>query len=208
MTSYPEHNQPLQDYLAEILPRYTDGISEYELIRLLADKPYQFFNPNILGDSLGLYQTHFILFNALYQLRDNWLAQQAADISIHCMKIQIADWTAGSAGLATNDELRRYYLDWDQFKQTGERQVEQLLNQFWRKFAGEIGMADQDIQIDSALEVLGITLPCTHKQLHYQYRKQLHLHHPDKGGSNQKTRQVTQAYRVVKRRLNELNQPA
>ena len=67
----------LPDQLLHLLRAAPDGLAEYALIQQLR-AGHSSHIPNLpLSDKLVLFRTHFLLFNALYRLREQlWQAQQ------------------------------------------------------------------------------------------------------------------------------------
>jgi DnaJ-domain-containing protein 1 len=190
---------PLQPILHEILLTHNDGMSEYALFNRLKLPPYELFTTEALRDPLSLFQSHFILFNALYQLRDTWLRNKTGLLEIHYSCIRYHPWKVGKSGLITQDKLRTYYLDWTNLSDTDQSQVEALLDSFWSALSGMPSQVqDNDMSQLQALDLLNLTTPYSFQQLKQQYRKMLHKHHPDKGGNNCKTVQLQNAYARLK----------
>jgi DnaJ-domain-containing protein 1 len=198
MPHVPSDWAPLQPILQDILLTHTDGISEYELFNLLKSPPYELFSSEVLRDPLSLFQSHFILFNALYQLQDTWLRNETWLLQIHCSCIRRNHWEEGQNGVVTQDKLRTYYLDWTNLSDTDQSQVEALLDSFWRAFSGMPSQVQNNMPLQQALSLLNLTAPYSSQQLKQQYRKMLHKHHPDKGGNNSKTVQLHNAYEQLK----------
>ena len=192
---------PLQPILHDILVKHQDGLSEFELFNILKSPPYELFNAEALRDPLPLFQSHFILFNALYQLRDTCLQNQTGLLEIHCTNICYAPWQAGTAGLTSEDKLRIYYLDWTNLSDTNQSQVEAMLDSFWSAFSGRPNQAqNSNMSMQQALDLLKLSSPYSAQQLKQQYRQMLHIHHPDKGGNHEQTILLHEAY---ERLLNE-----
>lgn len=190
---------PLQSILHDILLTYSEGISEFELFNILKSSPYKLFTSEALRDPLSLFQSHFIVFNALYQLQDTWLRNKTGLLQIHCTCIRHAPWEVGQSGLITQDKLRAYYLDWTNLNDTDQSQVEALLDNFWLAFSGIPSQGqDNNMPLQQALELLNLTTPYSSQQLKQQYRKMLHIHHPDKGGNNGQTAELHDAYQRLK----------
>ncbi|WP_438862533.1 DNA-J related domain-containing protein [Neptunicella sp.] len=193
------HKHQLKRYLQDILPLYPDGISEYDLLQRLKKPPYAFYNDNLLADPLMMFQTHFLLFNVLYQLRDEWIEAQHAELDIHCSAIKMRPWQQGSYGLQQQDKLREYYLNWDNFTDTDQQEVETLLDTFWAKL-GKIPANDlvAHISVEDAMQILELAELTSPSALKQQYRRLLHQHHPDKGGETGYTQKLQQAYQCLK----------
>jgi len=199
MQHTPSGWAPLQPILHDILLTNSDGLSEYELFQRLKSPPFELFTTEALQDPLSLFQSHFILFNALYQLRDTWLQNKTGLLQIHCSCIRRTPWEAGQDGVVTQDKLRAYYLDWTSLSDTDQTQVEALLDSFWLAFSGMPNQVeDNNMPLQSALDLLKLTTPFSSQQLKQQYRRMLHIHHPDKGGNNGHTQQLHKAYGRLK----------
>jgi DnaJ-domain-containing protein 1 len=199
MPHSPSGWAPLQPILHDILLTHNDGLSEYELFNHLKSPPYELFTTEALRDPLSLFQSHFILFNALYQLQDTWLQDKTGQLQIHCSCIRRSPWKAAQNALISEDKLRAYYLDWTNLNDTNQSQVEALLESFWMAFAGiPSHVKHSNMPLQEALDLLNLDTPYTLQQLKQQYRKMLHKHHPDKGGNNSQTVQLHNAYEKLK----------
>nr|MDN4503207.1 DNA-J related domain-containing protein [Alteromonadaceae bacterium BrNp21-10] len=199
MPPNPSDWAPLQPILQNILLEHTDGISEYALFKILQSAPYQLFEAEDLQDPLRLFQSHFIVFNALYHIREKWLSDHLGLLHIGCIRIRLAPWQSGQEGLVQQDKLRTYYLNWQHLADTDQQQVESLLDRFWLKFAGLApAESNNSMSLQQALELLSLESPYSAQQLKQQYRKMLHRHHPDKGGENDHTGLLHQAYQRLK----------
>jgi len=120
----------LPDQLHQLLCAAPAGLAEYALIQQLKDRHCTHI-PNLpLTDKLVLFRTHFLLFNALYRLRERLWAAQSAYLSISPLNIQLRPYQAGSSEVSEHDPLRDYYLDLSQLSDTDERDLEKLLASF------------------------------------------------------------------------------
>jgi hypothetical protein len=190
------------------------GISEYELLQVLKAAPYQLIKVDSLSDSLVLFQTHFVLFHALYQLRDKWRQHHIGELDIFttCVKLlpyQHTEKEHLSSNSCKNepavkDPIAEYYLDWSNINNTTAGDVEALLDGFWHKMLGAHSLEtnpeiDQQ-QLDVAIRTLDITSIETLdlKTLKRHYHKQQHLHHPDKGGSVEQAQKLIRAFTLLK----------
>lgn len=205
---------PLQEAIGDIVLGQVAPLSEFELIRALQQPPYELLNKQALQGSLNLFQTHFLVFHCLYRLRNEWQQTGLGLLRIEPLAIQLlsiasassADTHANHTHLVDDDPLAAYYLDLSNFSSTGAHDVEQLLERFWQRFthsdrtssAAQITTAQQA----QALAVIGLaSMPENLVQLKRQYRSQLHVCHPDKGGSNQAVQEVQRAYQVLRKVL-------
>jgi hypothetical protein len=199
MPHTPSDWAPLQPILQDILLTHSDGLSEFELFNLLKSPPYELFPTEALRDPLSLFQSHFILFNALYQLRDTWLRNKTGLLQIHFSCIRCTPWEAGQNAVITQDKLRAYYLDLTNLSDTDQTQVEALLDSFWLAFSGMPNQVkDHNMPLQQALDLFNLTTPFSSLQLKQRYRKMLHKHHPDKGGNNGQTVKLHNAYERLK----------
>ncbi|TPV58521.1 molecular chaperone DnaJ [Aestuariibacter sp. GS-14] len=198
----------LMEALHALQGKFDDGISEYALLQALQAPPWHLFQGLNLSDSLAMFQMHFVLFNALYTLSDEWQNQGETALDIHTLKIirkpVISSESSTQSGsvetteLNNDDPLRAYYLDWRNLKETDRNGVEKLLNGFWERFVGG-GYTDHDV--NQAKRILGFDANSllTAADIKRQYRKLLQTHHPDKGGSTEASQRITEAYRVLSR---------
>ena len=87
-------HEVLADLLVDILSTMTDlfrqGVSEYQLISKLKNPPYSVFDDEALRDPLVLFKTHFVLFHALYCLRNQWRMSGIGELDIHALNIQLS----------------------------------------------------------------------------------------------------------------------
>ncbi|MFT2090172.1 DNA-J related domain-containing protein [Paraglaciecola sp. 2405UD69-4] len=189
----------LQPILQHILLTYSDGLSEFELFQKLKSPPYEMFSADALSDPLLLFQNHFILFNALYQLNDTWLETEIGSLEVHCTCIRKLPWSANKSALCKEDKLRDYYLNWDNFNSTDQTQVEALIDSFWKRYSRQNEtLTFTNMSSQQALSVLELTSPYSSEKLKSQYRKMLHKYHPDKGGDHNKTITLHKAYQYLK----------
>ncbi|GAA0351876.1 DNA-J related domain-containing protein [Bowmanella denitrificans] len=184
----------LTDLLHNLLQQAPQGISEYALIDRLKEPAMGVFTADLdLSDNLVLFQTHFLLFNQLYQLREQLRARREGDLQISALRIQLLPYSSGSAELTEHDALCSYYLDWQNLQETDSGGVTQLLEGFWQRMAGQLS-ADERRE---ALAVLELDEQADSETIRRQYRRLMHQHHPDKGGQHQYCQLLTQAYRKL-----------
>ena len=155
----------LEDSLLLLKPTLTLGISEFDLIALLKRPPYSLFDEDALRDPLMLFQTHFLVFHALYKLQIKWRESGEGRLDIHTTKIllrddiqpqniplQNKDATQAQTHLAGLDPLASYYLNLDNLKGTSEADVAALLDDFWRQMAGQkLGVPNTKTEIRRAM---------------------------------------------------------
>lgn len=181
--------------------------SEFELIKQLQQPPYEIFSAGVFADELSLFQTHFILHNALYRLRDKGLNEQSYDIDILPTKITILPFIKANTTELTTDverdiaKLRAYYLDWANFNGTEKGDVLDLLDDFWTRFSKFNYSSVAQQELDSALANMEFSQLPDMAELKLKYKQLCNLHHPDKGGSQVEFQKIQQAYQVLKLKL-------
>jgi len=204
----PQFLSQLDDAITKLLD--SGALSEFKLIKALQTAPYQIFEPHVFSDDLALFQTHFIVYNALYRLRDTGLANQTFDIDIlptQITKISLTTNTNSNREVKTSEsepeteKLREYYLNWQNFDKTNEQDVADLLDSFWQKMTTYRAVNVSDEQLKRALEALDLTDVPTKSELKAQYKKLSNSHHPDKGGDKETFQQILFAYQLLNRAI-------
>ena len=191
-------NNALEQALLEILDYYPQGLSEFQVFKLLQDPPYHLFDKNCLSDPLLLFQSHFVLFHALYRLRAFFLLNKQADIHISASLIQRLPYHANAEGLVTVNKLEEYYLDWNNFSQTNEQDVEALLDTFWRKMLGNVSINVNPKDVTAAYVAVDLPFDSELALVKSRYHKLQHMHHPDKGGDHHQAQEIELHFRVLK----------
>lgn len=199
----------LLDILSTKKAEFEEGMTEYALISQLKSPPYQLFNDNALRDPLALFNTHFILFHALYLLRNLWRDALVGELDIHTTRIVLlplkssaqSNGESNATTLAKSDSLADYYLNWQNLTSTGEADVEALLNSFWQRMTGTDPVFDSKESIEQCHTLLNLdeSVSITLAILKRHYRKQLATVHPDKGGSHEAAQNVISAYQTLLR---------
>lgn len=186
------------DLLLEILEQAPDGIDEFSLIKRIAvERPDSLFAaPGALRDPLTLFQLHFLLFHRLYCLSDT-LAASGRQLHIHALQIGIEPRPASSPGLACNDPLRRYYLDWSEWAKTHEADVQRLLDSFWNGCRQQSYPTDQEV--NGALKVFELQGPVDGMMIRKRYRQLVSRHHPDRGGDTERLQAINAALLILER---------
>lgn len=174
------------------------GIDEFSLLKILATQfPDTLFGvPGALREPLLLFQTHFLLFHALYRLSDQ-LADQQLKLQIHALSIRLLPRDRAEdpgADLAELDPLRSYYLDWEQWLTTQGEDVERLLKGFRQ---GNFAVSEEEVR--SALLSFDLVEPVDARRIKQRYRELMSLHHPDKGGSTERVQEVHHALLILQR---------
>lgn len=176
-----------------MLRAHPAGLSEYELIKTLEAENEDDFSNDCLRDTLSLFQTHFLLFHALYQLDKQLWEAQTARLDIHTLCIQLLPFKAPpSSQLSNHDPLREYYLDLNNLENTDAGDVDVLLTQFWSRFVG-----DDDRR--QALAALELKDPVDWPAIKTQHRRLAMQHHPDRGGDETRLQAINAAMEILAR---------
>lgn len=194
-------NEQLDKSILEILEQ--GSLSEYELINKLQQPPYEIFSSDIFQSELALFQTHFLIHNALYRLRDFGLEQSLFDIDTLTTQISLLTINQSNGTSLCEQsrpeiiKLREYYLDWRNFHKTQAEDVNELLNSFWQNYSELEFNLDNGKQINKALTTLGFKKMPTMKELKSKYKQLSQRFHPDKGGSNREFHSLYKHYQTL-----------
>lgn len=179
------------------------GLSEYQLITQLREAHHPFFKDADLNDPLSLFRSHFVLFNALYQLREQLRATQQFDLQISALMIRIQAYSgtthSQSTGVQNSDPLRAYYLDLNHLQETDRSAAQALLY-------GTLDRLNPPAPVQEALIELGIDQPLhtlSEQDLRQHYRQLVSRHHPDRGGCTQRLQRINQAMDIVRKQQKE-----
>lgn len=175
-----------------ILNLHPEGISEFELLKLLTKDKNSGFSEESFKNNYTLFQSHFLLFHTLYKMKNLYYPQKI-DIEIHCLKIRLIQIPESNQNpLVSHNSLESYYLNLDNLSSTTEAEVDKMLEDFWKKFA----MLDQRKE---ALSLLGLEDPIKMVDIEKRYRELLKIHHPDIGGDIQKMQEINTAMEVLRK---------
>jgi len=172
--------------LEQEIDAHPGGIQELSLIRTLQGRGFFECLPPPPADIHALFRAHFLLFHALYVLRDRLSASRQSGLQIEALCIRRLLWSAGGHALTTPDPLRSYYLDWDNFDQTSEDDVYTLLAAFWKKFGNFDDRGE-------ALAELGLEDPVDDETIKLTWRRLAMEHHPDRGGDDERLQTINAA---------------
>ena len=184
-----ESDIPMQTLL-DILKKFPEGLSEYNLISELKIKLDEFEVPERLDDAQGLFKLHFLLFHTLYKLRDQLHEDRQGHLELGPLTIRLLPYIEGQEALSVHEPLREYYLDISQLESTTEQDVYEMLASFWTKFTREDGR-------EEALEQLGLEDPVDDISIKNRYRELVMEHHPDRGGEKEQLQLINAAVSVL-----------
>jgi len=184
---------PLIPQILSLLHRKPQGISEHSILKSLTDHPG--FAEIGQDGQLPLFQKHFMVMNALYQLQQSlWdEAQLVLEISPLQIRLHPSNPRGKCEHLATveSPDLSDYYLDWKNFENTTEENVVELLESFWRRFIKADDRA-------AALQTLKLEAGASAVEVARRYRELAAQHHPDKGGEKETFIRIRQAYEILR----------
>ena len=200
MTTVPADN-PLCELLQPMQGMLRLGITEFDLIKQIQQR-HQLLADAFDGSHWSLFESHFVLFNALYQLRERWRQQQLGWLQIHTLNIQLVpDVTvafggqSGQVAASAETALARYYLDWANLEQQTEAGVTALLAAFWRRYGEHQQSWNREQQ--QALALLELQPPVTETEIRRRYRQLAMRWHPDRGGSTEQIQALHQAMQIL-----------
>lgn len=184
--------EDLENRLLDYLRTRPLGISEYDLIQYLRDQDLFKLNPDELlsSDSLVMFRIHFIVFHALYRLRDRVRQQQLNDLDLNPVCIQLLTYEHNGSALAEYDALYEYYMDTGNLDKTRSSDVEEMLQRFWLRL-------DNTERRAEALRELELEDPVSDNAIRKQYRRLAMKHHPDRGGEREKLQRINAAVSVL-----------
>jgi len=172
------------------------GLSELNLIRKLQHSPWELFGDVRFDEPESLYPVHFLLFHALYRLRDQ-LAGTDTTLTISPLGIFFSkDRVVGGQGLPdTEDKLRQFYLDLSQYH-LSEDAIQNMVNNFW---AGKHGLSPEQSETLAAAKTLGFSnIPDDFPEVKLRFRRAAMNAHPDRGGDTEAIQNLNQAFTVLK----------
>lgn len=185
----------LPEQLYQLLLAAPAGLGEYQLIQQLKQCHCTHIPHLPLTDKLVLFRTHFLLFNALYLLRDRLRGGRSAHLAIDPLCIRLLPYRAGHAALSEHDPLRDYYLDLDNLRDTDERDVEKLLASFWTRMQG----GEEKQAALKLFELNDSQQPLDFATIKHRYRQLASQHHPDRGGSTERLQSINKAMEILQR---------
>jgi len=184
---------PLIPEILSLLRDQSGGISEYDIMQSFVD--HAAYTALEQEGQLALFQKHFITMNALYELQHQLWQDEQVFLEITPLRIQLVVSTQASASaeivISQTEKLSDYYRDWQNFENTDETDVDELLGSFWRRFAST------DKQ-QAAYGILELEPNANMEDIKISYRRLAATHHPDKGGDQAMFIRIRQAYEILK----------
>lgn len=208
----------LDNALLDILSH--EPISEFELIKKLQNEPYSLLDKDALQTPLLVFHTHFLIFNRLYKLKETLEQTECKTLSIHTLEIFFKDAPTFSGTHSQNnhpgepvtgdDKLAEYYGNWENLKSVDHKQVDELLEQFWTRFKAYTSLNATSTfadRIEWAQAIFGIndrkanSSAFDKKWLKARYKREANSCHPDKGGDQERFKDLTKAYNILRNEL-------
>lgn len=185
---------PLIIPILDILKTSKAAITEHQLLSLL-EQSLKSIEGISSESQLALFQRHFLVMNALYQLQE-LVAEDGFLLTISPLSIALLPYDAqvSTAIVDAQEEqvLRQYYLDWNNYKETSAEDVASLLDGFWQRYVTK----DQQ---QTAYELLGVSHNADWESVRQSYRRQVAEKHPDRGGNAEEFVRLREAYEILAR---------
>ena len=180
----------LFDAIMNELQQYPTGIKEYELLQNLRTHGFFIVSSDSYSSPYEVFQTHFLLFHALYLLRNQLFAKKQGVLNIEALNIQLLPYQEGDTVPTMQDKLSEYYLDLLNLDNTNEDDVNELIASFWNN----LGKHEKR---DDALATLGLEDPVDNHTIKNVYRRLAMEHHPDRGGDKDRLQVLNAAIRIL-----------
>ena len=190
----PQALAALEDQLLELLSAEPAGFSEHDLLKRLRESNALFADFNA-REPLSLFRSHFVLFHALYRLRDRARRERRGELAIDPLAIVLRPAAADASAQAIfatpeAERLSAWYGDWERWRTATAAEVIEWLRQFQalRRSGGQRALA---------LAALGLQDPVDRAAIKQQYRRLAMRHHPDRGGDGLRLRDINAAWAVL-----------
>lgn len=183
--------------LIEVLRSFPQGVNEHTLLKTLDEKGTIILEEDTFSDNVKLFRTHFLLYNALYQLRDDLWSKGKGHLEITSVRLVLLPYSPGHPALQEHDPMRDYYLDLDMLEKTTQQDIDTALNNFWKRLHEESIFTGGGLRA-KALQTLGLGEGASSKDIKLSYRRLAMQHHPDRGGSAEKLQVINEAMEVLR----------
>ncbi|WP_409523209.1 DNA-J related domain-containing protein [Nitrincola sp. MINF-07-Sa-05] len=191
-----DEDKRFDELLVDLLVEYPAGLSEYQMLKELGRRELIHLDEDSFSNTLKLFHMHFLLFHRLYHLRDRLHREARHCLQINALSIRLLPYSSTDAGLEMADKLREYYLDMSQLESTGELELEQMLDGFWRYIrTGQPLINDSKRQ--QALKVLGLEAEASLPEIKSTWRRLAMIHHPDRGGDEEQLKRINEAMSIL-----------
>ncbi len=183
----------LEGQLLALLSAHPAGLSEHELLKRLREENPLFANFDA-RQPLSLFRGHFLLFHALYRLRERTSRERRGRLGIDPLRIVLEPAISldaapvNGASLVPSDagDWSGWYADLGRWETTTAAEVIELLRRF--RAAGRAKDRRR-----AALAELGLQDPVDDATIKRRYRRLAMRHHPDRGGDGVRLREINAA---------------
>ena len=184
----------LTGVLDQILHDHPDGMSEHSLLKKLQSPEWSILEPVNFRDPTKLYPVHFLVFHALYRLRNELVKTQNETLAISAPCIVVQPSTIHGTSLPDQeDALALYYLDLNNLHLSA-KEIDGMLDDFWHS-----AYHPQPDQLADACDTLGIACPPADVgAANRQFRRLAMMHHPDRGGDSRSLQRINHAIAVIR----------
>lgn len=170
------------------------GISEYALLKRLKETNSPWHDLINFADAKSLFPIHFLLFNALYSWQQELQKQGDFQLSVTPLNIRLFRQQTDTNSVGEIDATRFFYLDKTNLFETSESDLENMISSFWK------GLIVQP-KVLGAFETLEMKPTTDLKKVKLVYKKKMASAHPDKGGCNNRARDLNHAVDVITKAL-------
>jgi DnaJ-domain-containing protein 1 len=182
-----------REQLLAILEDHPEGISEHDLLKRLQATAGDDFPDTLFRDELALFRAHFLLFHALHRLRRQLLSGRRGVLQVEATCIRLGPYReASGAGLAEHDPMADYYLDLQNLHETSAAELDEMLGAFWARFHARSRRGE-------ALAILGLEPTAELTEAQRRFRELAMQHHPDRGGDDERFREIQEAIAILRR---------
>ena len=179
--------------LLELLAAHPAGLSEHELLKRLRE-----CDPLFAGFSarepMSLFRGHYLLFHALYRLRERLARERRGRLRVDPLDIVLESKPlpcGGGTALASDEpDFAPCYADLARLATVTVAEVAELL----RRFHVARG---RDGRRAAALAVLDLRDPVDATAIKRQYRRLAMRHHPDRGGDGRRLGEINAALAML-----------
>jgi len=183
--------------LLSVLQQHPEGIREHALLMWLKKHNHIQLEPDGFHDTMKLFRIHFLLFHRLYQLKDELHATQQGSLNIHTLSIRFLPYKESTAALVMEDPLRAYYLDFNNLKDTKEKELDEMLASFWTSLGRLESKSNLCPKRQQALDLLELDSSATDKEVKRAWRRLAMKHHPDRGGDEEQIKALNHAVSLL-----------
>jgi hypothetical protein len=188
----------LLDTLQLVLEAHPHGLNEHALIKALGEVGVIEVTAQTFSDTMTLFRTHFLVYNALYELKDQLIKNAHWILEISAVNIKLHPYEFGHDLLEERDPMRDYYLDLSALQDTTQDELDDMLRNFWKKIDIEEEKQVTRGLSQKALRCMDLEEPITFDEIKKRYRKLAMQHHPDRGGDPLKIQEINEAMEVLK----------